>query len=161
MFSTLTSVLLVLSIVLNGLLAGLFFSFSTAVIPGFRRVVDRTYARAFRAINSAILNGVFLAVFGLAPLSAAAALVMNIVTDGRVPWVWLVLGAICSVLTFAVTAVVNVPLNTGLDRADTGTEAGARAARSRFEDRWNRWNHVRTLTSLAALVFFAVALALA
>ena len=65
--------LVVVAMIANGLLAGLFFVFANAICPGFRAVDDSTYVRAFRAINSTILNGWFLSVFFVAPLSAVAA----------------------------------------------------------------------------------------
>lgn len=157
--AVLTSSLLV-AIVLNGVLAGLFFSFSIAIIPGLRRSDDDTYVRSFRAINAAILNPMFLLVFCLAPLSALGAVVAPLWSGGAESLGWLVIGAVCSVLTFIITAGVNVPLNNALDKAEIDTEAQRRAVRQRFESRWNRWNHVRTLTSIGALVFFAIGLAL-
>lgn len=147
---------LLIAIVLNGLLAGLFFAFSIAIIPGLRRTDDATYVRSFRAINAAILNPVFLLVFCLAPLFAVGAAVLRGWSGDSEPLVWLVIGALCSVLTFVFTASVNVRLNNALDRADVDTESQRLAARERFESRWNRWNHVRTLTSIGALVFLTV-----
>ncbi|TSI15493.1 DUF1772 domain-containing protein [Brevibacterium aurantiacum] len=152
--SVLTSCLL-LAIVLNGLLAGLFFAFSIAVIPGFRRVDDSTYVRSFRAINTAILNPLFLLVFCLAPLSAVVSVVLRLWGGGAEPVLWLVIAALCSMLTFVITAGANVPLNNALDRSEVDTEA-----RQRFESRWNRWNHARTLTSIGAFACFTAGMGL-
>lgn len=162
--SVLTSCLL-LAIVLNGLLAGLFFAFSIAVIPGFRRVDDSTYVRSFRAINTAILNPLFLLVFCLAPLSAVATVVLRLWGGGAEPVLWLVIAALCSMLTLVITAGVNVPLNNALDRSEVDTEARSleapsREARQRFESRWNRWNHARTLTSIGAFACFTAGMGL-
>lgn len=70
---------------------------------------------------------------------------------------WLVAGALCSLLTFGITAAANVPLNRRLDQAGIETEPQRHAARQGFEDNWNRWNLVRTLTSLGAFVSLTVA----
>ena len=141
------------AIVTNGLLAGLFFVFVCAAAPGFRRVDDATYVSAFRAINRAILNGWFLSVFLAAPVAAVVSAGLRI---------WLTqpgtslaaTGAACSTLTFFVTAARNVPLNTRLDRAPSATPA---IARGNFEKPWNRWNNVRTITSVSALVTLTLA----
>lgn len=85
------TICLLIAIVLNGLMAGLFFAFSIAIIPGFRRVDDGTYIRSFRAINTAILNPVFLLVFSLAPLSAVATAVVRPWAGGSEPVPWLVI----------------------------------------------------------------------
>ena len=37
---------LAVSLITNGMLAGLFFVFSCAIYPGFRRLDDRSYVRA-------------------------------------------------------------------------------------------------------------------
>lgn len=138
-----------MAIVTNGLLAGLFFVCACAVVPGFRRVGDRTYVEAFRAINGAILNGWFLLVFFGAPVSAVVAAVLH--PSGPL-WG----GAGFAVLTFFVTVVANVPLNRALESASIETDAGRRAARRAFEARWAWWNLVRTLTATAALAMLAV-----
>ncbi|WP_236866724.1 anthrone oxygenase family protein [Brevibacterium daeguense] len=148
------------AIVTNGLLAGLFFAFTCAVTVGFRDVDDRTYIQAFRAINTAILNRRFLLAFFAAPLTAVVSAVLLPWRGNPTPLLWLGLGAICSALTFLITAAVNVPLNRALDRATVSSEAHVRDARQQFEPRWNRWHHTRTLTSTAALVSFALAVVL-
>ncbi|GEP49324.1 DUF1772 domain-containing protein [Microbacterium saccharophilum] len=158
MHALLLGPLLVVAIIANGLLAGLFFVFSVAIGPGLRRVDDGTYVRAFRAINTAILNGKFLTVFFVAPIAAVACAVLHLSRGGSASLPSVVAGAVCSALTFGVTAAGNVPLNQELDRAPIDTEHQRRTARGRFETRWNRRNLTRTLTSTGALTFLAVAL---
>ncbi|MFB9963835.1 anthrone oxygenase family protein [Sinosporangium siamense] len=150
--------LLVVAVAANGLLAGLFFSFTCAIAPAFRRVDDRVYVQAFRAINAAILNGWFLFVFFAAPLAAVVGAVLGLGHETSLPW--LIAGAVCSALTFGITAAANVPLNRGLDQAPVGTEAQSRVARQRFENRWNLWNLARTITSSGALTLLAIAVTL-
>lgn len=148
------AIILALAIVTNGLLAGLFFVFTVAVSPGFQHIDDHSYVRAFRAINMTIQNGWFLSVFFAAPLSAAASAVMHW-RDGAATATWIIVGAICSALTFGITAAANVPLNRELDQAPIGTEQQRRITRGRFEARWNRWNLARTLTSIGSIAFLA------
>lgn len=139
------------AIITNGLLAGLFFAFSCAISPGFRSIDDRSYVRAFRAINAAILNVWFLSIFLAAPLSATASVVLHAWHGGSVPSILLLSGAICSILTFGITLTASVPLNRGLEQSRIDSEQQRGAARGRFEARWNRWNLVRALTSIGAL----------
>lgn len=113
--------------------------------------------RAFTAINSAILNGRFLAVFFVAPTAAVAAVALHVVRGGSAALPAVVAGAVCSVLTFGITAAGNVPLNNALERAAIHTDAQQRSARHRFELPWNRRNLARTVTSTAALAFIALA----
>lgn len=153
---SLLDALLIAAIVTNGLLAGVFFVFGSAVAPGFRGVDDATYVQAYRAINRAILNGWFLSVFFTAPLAALTYALLGAIEE---PVILAWAGAMCAILTFVITAAGNVPLNTRLDQATVGTESTYRAARERFETRWNRWNLARTITSIGALASLATATA--
>lgn len=147
-------VVLAAALVSNGLLAGTFFAFSCAIVPGLRRVDDRTYVTAFRGINRAILNPWFLTVFLAAPLFAVAAVVFR--PDGAGIW-WPIAGAVAAIATFLITAVVNVPLNQRLDAAEVQTDAAMAAARLGFERRWNTAHLIRTLTSVGSVVFLVLA----
>ncbi len=64
---------LVAATVGNGLLAGVFFGFSSGVVPGLRRVDDRSFVTVVRAVNLSIVNGLFLLVFLGAPILTMAA----------------------------------------------------------------------------------------
>ncbi|MDN5774106.1 MAG: DUF1772 domain-containing protein [Brevibacterium aurantiacum] len=141
----------------NGLLAGVFFAFSCAVAPGLRRVDDGSYVRVVRAVNSAILNGWFLTIFFFAPLTAVASAAAQFLIAGRDTSATLFVGAICSILTFAITSAVNVPLNRGLEEASIETADTQHLARIRYETRWNLWNLMRTLTSVASLICLSAA----
>jgi uncharacterized membrane protein len=52
----------------------------------------------------------------------------------------------------------NVPLNNELARATFDTKEG-RDLWKRFQASWGMWNHVRTITALAACAAFIMALA--
>ena len=142
------------AVIWNGLLAGLFFAFACAIVPGLRRVDDRTYVTAFRAINQAIVNAVFLLVFLGAPVLAAVAVVLR-PAGAAAPW--LIAGLVCAIATFAITVGVNVPLNRRLDDAEVQTAEEARLARRGFERRWNAAHLVRTLTSIGAVALLSIA----
>lgn len=113
----------VVAIVLAGLFAGLFATFSYAVMPGLRRTDDATFARAMREINVAILNPALGVVFGGSVLASIAAAIVGFDDEGA-RW-WLVAGAVLVLAAGAVTMVVNVPMN---DRLLAGVDAGGPAA---------------------------------
>jgi uncharacterized membrane protein len=139
--------------VLSGLFAGLFATFSYAVLPGLRRTDDTTFVRAMQQINTAILNPVFALVFAgtvIATLSAAAVAVRE---AGPRPWVIASLALVLA--TVVVTMAVSVPLN---DRLAEGTGSAA-ALREAFEGPWVAWNVVRS--ALSAGGFGCAVLALA
>lgn len=133
----------------TGLVAGLLFAFSVAVMPALGRTADRTFVDVMQQVNAAIQNPAFFLAFLGAPLLIAVAAVLQ----WRSPALpWLLAGLALYGVMIVVTAVVNVPLNNVL--ADAGPAAGIddpAGVRAAFEARWVRWNLVRTLTSAAAL----------
>ncbi|MGO3759320.1 MAG: anthrone oxygenase family protein [Agrococcus casei] len=149
---------LIAAIVLNALVAGLFFAFSTAVLPGLRDVDDRAFVTIFRRINAAIQNPVFLAVFFGAPILAVLAAGTALIQGTELNTTMIVVGALLSAATFMFTSSRSVPLNTMLDRLPANTDADARSARERFEPLWSRWNVIRTLTATASVAVLSIAL---
>jgi uncharacterized membrane protein len=138
--------------------AGLMFAFSTSVMPAFRRRPDAEGIAAMQAINSAILNPWFGAVFGG---TTALCLVLAASAPFTADESNATLRAIGSVLylagTFGVTMVANVPRNNALDSLEPGSGEGATYWRS-YLRQWTAWNHVRALVGAAASVvlIFAV-----
>lgn len=144
--------ILIIAAALTGLSAGLFATFSYAVMPGLRRSDDDAFVGAMRGINIAILNPAFALVFGGSFIAMIAALVVGW-DDGSRGWI------IAALVTYAlgafiVTGAVNVPLN---DALEAGTDSPP-ALRHKFEDRWIVWNHVRSILTTAAFVCLLVAL---
>ncbi|MFI9385861.1 DUF1772 domain-containing protein [Kutzneria sp. NPDC052558] len=150
-------VVLVLATVATGLGAGLFYAFSCAVMPALRHSDDAVRVQTMQRINTSIQNPVFALSFAGAPLLTAVSLVADAVA-GNWPRV---LGEALGLLLFGsalvITFRVNIPLNLALDRADAADPGSAWRA---FEQRWVRWNNVRTLGTTAALAALVVTLAL-
>ncbi|MEU6345080.1 anthrone oxygenase family protein [Streptomyces sp. NPDC046977] len=147
--------------VATGLMAGLFFAFSAAVMPGLARTGDRTMVEAMQRINAAIQNGWFLLVFAGALLLGAAGAVLCVRDGARTVLPWVVAGTVCYLLVLVVTFAVSIPLNDRLDAAGPpGAAADPAALRARFEAAWVRWNLLRTLLCTGALGCLAWALVL-
>lgn len=148
---TTSTVLLVAATSLTGLSAGLFATFSYAVMPGLRRSDDEAFVSAMRGINVAILNPLFAPVFAGSALATVAALLVGWDELARS---WVIAGLSAYVAgAFLVTGAVNVPLNNELE---AGTDSAAELRRS-FESRWVAWNHVRSVLTVAAFVCLVVA----
>ena len=90
----------------TGLMAGLYFAFSCAVMPGLASADDRTFVAAMQWINVRILNGWFAVAFGGSFVLTTVALLLHVPPAGRgaLPWVAaaLVLNAATLVVTFRV-----------------------------------------------------------
>lgn len=145
-------VVAVATVVGAGLVAGLFVAFSVSVMPALARLPAPRAAVVMQHVNRAILNPVFGLLFG----GTAVLAVVVVATTGVTGTPLRLAGALVLLVgCYVVTAVVNVPLNNALDRADPdGPEIVA--AWERFANRWTRWNHVRALTSTVATVLLVI-----
>jgi uncharacterized membrane protein len=141
-----------------GLMAGLFYAFAVAVMPGLGRAGDRTFVEAMQRINVAILNGWFAAAFVGAALLTAVAGLLHL---GRPELPWIVAAFAVYGVALVVTFTTNIPLNNALDAAgEPGRIPDLAAVRERFEAVWVRWNVVRALACTVALACLAWAAAL-
>ncbi|WP_295813677.1 anthrone oxygenase family protein [uncultured Nitratireductor sp.] len=142
-----------------GVMAGFFFTFSNTVMQALGRVPVSAGIQSMQAINVTVLNPFFFAAFfGTAILGILLGVLalLGLATPGRF---WLIVGALSYIVgTFLVTVVFNVPMNEALAKVDPASTEGAELWRD-YLSRWVMWNHVRTVTSLAALASYAMALA--
>ncbi|WP_157017444.1 anthrone oxygenase family protein [Mesorhizobium xinjiangense] len=142
----------------SGLMAGLFFAFSTSVMGALGRLQPPGGIAAMQAINDVIQNPVFfLAFFGTALLSIA------LLIAGLAGWAatgtgWLIAGSVLYLAgILGVTVIFNVPMNDALAGVDAASAEGAKLW-SDYLVRWTAWNHVRTVAGLASLACFCLAL---
>lgn len=156
---TLLSLILMAAGTLTGLLAGLLYAFSIAVIPGLRQLSAREHLRAMQAINIRIVNPLFMLSFlGPAVLLPLAAFV----SQSSAQVLLIAASALHIVGVIGVTGAGNVPLNNRLARIDSGAISDAEAERARAEyhgvgSAWMRLHHLRTLAAIAATVLVIAA----
>jgi uncharacterized membrane protein len=150
-------VVLVAAAVTVGLMAGVFFHYTVAVMPGLGRTDDRTFVGAFQQIDRAIINPVFMLMFfgGLLLTGLAAGLQIG---DAGLPWTIAAFGLYLA--GFVLTIRVNVPLNDAIKAAgDPDRIADLAGVRANFnEARWRGSNLARTGLSTLALGCLAIAL---
>lgn len=153
-----STILLIIGLVLTALMAGVYFSFSVAVMPGLRRTDDTIYVTATQRINESILNPVFLLTFLLALVVPVVAIFFHLGGDGRPRLAWIITGAVLYGATIVTTAALNIPLNNKLAAAGDIDEESAPGVRAAFHDRWVRFNTLRAVLALGAVVMLATAL---
>ncbi|WP_292899309.1 anthrone oxygenase family protein [Nitratireductor sp.] len=141
-----------------GVMAGFFFTFSNTVMQALGRIQVPAGIQAMQAINITVLNPFFFAAFfgtALLGILLCVLYLLGLVPSGGI---WLLAGGIAYVMgTFLVTVIFNVPMNEALAKIDPASTQGAELWRD-YLSRWVMWNHVRALTSLAALASYAMAL---
>lgn len=141
-----------------GLIAGVFFAFSTFIMTALGRSGPGPGIRAMNSINTTILKSLFMPVFyGTTLTSVALGAVAIVRWDGSLPTAATLAAAILYVAgMFLCTIVFNVPLNNALAAVDPDSSNGA-AIWARYLKDWTFWNHVRTVAALVAAALFAFA----
>ncbi|WP_050419687.1 DUF1772 domain-containing protein [Bradyrhizobium tropiciagri] len=159
MRNILTSGLLWFSALGCGVLAGLYFAFSTFVMSALGRVDQAAGISAMNAINVDIVRSLFMPIFLGTTLSCALLVVLGALRWQEPGAVAMICGGGLYILgMFVVTAVFNVPLNDQLAATDPASTAAA-PVWARYLTDWTFWNHVRTVASLAATALFIVTIA--
>jgi uncharacterized membrane protein len=141
-----------------GLIAGLYFAFSTFIMTSLGRIDQPAGIAAMNAINVDIQRSVFLPLFLATTLSAAALAVIGMLHNSEPGAVSMIAGGLLYVIGMTVvTMAFNVPMNNALAAAGGGPDAGTIWA-GYLRD-WTLWNHVRTITSTLACIAFVHAIA--
>ena len=150
---------LILATLLCALTAGLVFAFASVVMPGIGKLADREFVRSFQVIDGVIQAG--QPVFGLVWIGSVVALVLSAVMGGLqldgTERAVIIGSALVYVLGVQVpTFRINVPLNNTLQRLDVDAmdKDALASVRRAFENRWVKWNSIRTF--VASLVSVAL-----
>lgn len=153
----LVTALLWVSAIGCGLMAGLYFAFSTFILQAFDRLGPEPAAAAMNAINVQIVRSLFMPLFLGTTLTSAVLAVIGLIRIGTPGGMAMLAGgAIYVIGMFVVTMALNVPLNNALAAAGGGDVA---EMWSRYIRNWSLWNHVRTLASTLGCALFIVAIA--
>ncbi len=155
---TVLDIILVITMTLTALMAGLFYAWSCSVMPGFRRLNDREFVSAMQKTNQAIQNPVFFGAFFGAPVFLV---ISNVVFYGENSRFLFIFAASVIYLTgnFGVTIFGNVPMNNVLEnfKSETATDEEVAAQRENFESRWTNLNHIRAVSSTIAVILVVIA----
>ncbi len=142
-----------------GLVAGIFFAFSSFVMAALGRLPSDHGIAAMNTINVTVINRSFmLAFFGSAMVCLAATALSVIQWSPTAGTLVVLASAIYLAGCIGVTILGNVPLNNALAAVPLGTPQAA-ALWTHYLSEWTRWNTVRTVASAAAAILFTAGLA--
>lgn len=141
-----------------GLVAGIFFAFSTFVMSALAQRPPSEGIAAMQAINITVINPWFMAAF-LGTTLSCSILAIAILFQRQQPGAgYILVGSLLYVVgTFLVTLLGNVPLNDALAIVEPHNP-DAVGLWSRYLTNWTFWNHVRTVAALAAMACLTLAL---
>jgi uncharacterized membrane protein len=142
-----------------GLMAGVFFAFSTFVMNALARLQPTQGIAAMQSINITVINPLFFAAFLGTTLACIFLAVSSLLKWHQPGAAYLLVGSLLYLVgTLGVTIVFNVPLNDALAMVKPDSTEGANLWISYLAN-WTFWNHIRTAAALAAAASLTIAIA--
>ena len=152
--------ILIVTVLFSGLIAGLMFSYSCSVNLGLHYLSDFEYIKAMQLIDKKIQNIYFLTVFMALLLLLPAATWASYTANNKVAfYLFLCSAIIYFVGVFGVTMIGNVPLNNQLSEihlSNTSQESLS-TFRKHFETNWAKYHLIRTSASIISFLFAIIA----
>ncbi|MBE9180012.1 DUF1772 domain-containing protein [Oculatella sp. LEGE 06141] len=141
-----------------GLVAGIFFAFSTFVMRALAQRPSAEGIAAMQAINITVINPWFMTVFLGTGVACLVLAIASLFKGHQSHTTYLLVGSLLYLIgCFGVTIVFNVPLNDALAIAQPNSTEGTDLW-AKYLTNWTFWNHVRTIAAFGAAALFTLAL---
>ena len=153
------TIILALAILLTGLMAGIFFTWSNAVKPGIGKLSDIEYLTALQSMNRVILNNAFKIIFLGAIIVVALVPVFYFnLYPKNIFWLFVFTLVIYWIGVFGVTVSGNIPLNEILDKTnlESITSEEIKTLRKSIEVKWNNFNIIRCISSAITFLILII-----
>lgn len=153
------TIILALAILLTGLMAGIFFTWSNAVKPGIGKLSDIEYLTALQSMNRVILNNAFKIIFLGAIIAVALVPIFYFnLYPKNIFWLFVFTLIIYWIGVFGVTVSGNIPLNEILDKTnlESITSEEIKILRKSIEVKWNNFNLIRCISSGITFILLIV-----
>lgn len=146
------------TLVILAMTLGVLALYAHTIMPGLKKVADPTFVRAFQAIDMAIINPLFMCQF-FVPVFLLGGLSWWAFTAQTQDAGFIGAAFVLYVFAVVLTGAINVPLNDAIKKVDPNADETtlAQARRVFNEPRWVAANIARTLATLGAVVFVAIA----
>jgi len=148
MSSSLITALLWAAALGSGLIAGIYFGFSTFIMKAFNKIEAPHTVAAMNSINEVITRSLFMPLFfgsTMVSLLLVIVAISNWNEAGSV--IMLTAGLVYFFGMFVCTVIFNVPLNNRLAKIEA-TDSNVGQVWLHYRKYWTRWNHLRTVSSL-------------
>ncbi|MDQ0038366.1 putative membrane protein [Variovorax boronicumulans] len=151
------TVLILVSAFSIAMVAGIFYAFSSFVMPALARIQNSEGIHAMNSINLTVITPSFMLLFMGSAVLGVVLGGWSLFSISQLDSQLVLLASLLYVVgCFGVTMVLNVPLNNQLAAT---SPTGGHVFWQTYLKTWTLWNSVRTASSaLAAIVFIAAAL---
>ncbi len=147
--------MLIPSVILCALVTGFIFTYAIVVMPGFSKLSDKEFIKAFQVTDEVIQNNqpLFMITWIGSIISILSTIIVATATTGLSnSWLIILVGVIYLLGVQGVTIVIHLPLNNHIQKMDIDkmTDKNLGEERRKFQKKWNFFNNIRT--SVAFLV---------
>jgi uncharacterized membrane protein len=141
---------LIFSITTCCLVTGFIFTYAIVVMPGFSKMNDKEFLKAFQVTDAIIQNNqpLFMLTWIGSIISILSTIVISIVILGiSDAWYIVLVGIIYLLGVQVVTFSIHIPLNNHLQQFDFDKldDQKLNKERLKFEKKWNYFNNFRTV----------------
>ena len=153
------TIILALAILLTGLMAGIFFTWSNAVKHGIGKLSDIEYLTALQSMNRVILNNAFKIIFLGAIIAVALVPVFYFnLYPKNIFWLFVFTLVIYWIGVFGVTLSGNIPFYEILDKTnlESITSEEIKTLRKSIEVKWNNFNLIRCISSAITFLILII-----
>ena len=148
---------LIFSILSCSLVTGFIFTYAIVVLPGFSKLDDKEYIRAFQVTDEVIQNNqpLFMLTWIGSIISVLGAILASIlIPDLGETWFIVLIGVVYLLGVQGITITIHLPMNNhikdlNLDELDNQTLSKERL---KLETKWNYFNNIRTGAGLFVIM---------
>ena len=140
---------LLLAVLSCSLATGFIFTYAVVVMPGFSKLNDKAFIKAFQVTDAVIQNNqpLFMLTWVGSIISVISVISLSIV-NLELPYAWLMIGigAIYLIGVQGTTIAIHLPLNNHIQNIDVDEldDQTLSKERIKFETRWVSFNKLRT-----------------
>ena len=132
-------------------------------MPGFSKLEDKEFLRAFQVTDGVIQNNqpLFMLTWVGSIISVLSVMVISILSLGlSEAWIIIVVGLIYLLGVQGITISIHLPLNNHIQKIDINNmnNQSLNEERTNFEMRWNYFNNIRTFIAFSASLSFLLIL---
>ena len=154
---------LVFAVLTCSLVTGFIFTYAVVVMPGFSKLEDKEFLRAFQVTDGVIQNNqpLFMLTWVGSIISVLSVMAISTLSLGvSEAWIIFVVGLIYLLGVQGITVSIHLPLNNHIQKIDINdmNNQSLNEERTNFEMRWNYFNKIRTFIAFAASLSFLLIL---
>ena len=143
---------LILSILSCSLVTGFIFTYSVVVMPGFSKLNDKDFIRAFQVTDNIIQNNqpLFMLIWIGSILSVISTIVFSIFNINADYSIFIIVTVFFYLIGVqGLTISIHIPLNNNIQKIDVDKEDELKLneVRKEFEIKWNYYNRIRTVVA--------------